>query len=73
MNAFHVIKEVIIRESLIVHTDHTEFDYIPYSARKQQSRIIEMEETFRTRLLQVGGDREGDDQQGVVLLVHVIG
>ena len=42
----------------------------PLSAKKQQSRIIETEEMFPTRLLQVGvGEGEEDIQQGGALRV----
>ena len=36
--------------SLIIHKDHTKVDYIPLSARKQQSRFRETQ-MFPTRLL----------------------
>jgi len=36
-----VLEEIVTLSSLIVHKDHTKLDYIPLSARKQQSRFRE--------------------------------
>ena len=41
MKTYHVLEEIFTFSSLIVHKDHTKLDYIPLSARKQQSRFRE--------------------------------
>ena len=43
-----MLEEIVTLSSLIVHKDHTKLDYIPLSARKQQSRFRE------THMLQTG-------------------
>ena len=45
-----MLDEVVTFLSLIVHKDHTKLDYIPLSARKQQSRFRETQ-MFLTGLL----------------------
>ena len=47
-----MLEEIVTLSSLIVHKDHTKLDYIPLSARKQQSRFRE------TQMLPTGLLRE---------------
>ena len=47
-----MLEEIVTHSSLIVHKDHTKLDYIPLSARKQQSRFRE------TQMLPTGLLRE---------------
>ena len=53
-----MLEEIVTLTSLIVHKDHTKLDYIPLSARKQQSRFRE------TQMLPTGLLRE----EGRILL-----
>ena len=66
MRAYHVLEEIVTFSSLIIHKDHTKLDYIPLSARKQQSRFREARKTLPTGLLHVGGE-DNDAQQGDTL------
>ena len=47
-----MLEEIVTLSSLIVHKDHMKLDYIPLSARKQQSRFRE------TQMLPTGLLRE---------------
>ena len=60
MKAYHVIKEKVTLSSLIVHTDQMNLDYIPLSAKQQQSWLREAEEMLPKGLLQLGGSEDDD-------------